>query len=135
MSSTVHEHRSAPSHGGDEGSHAAEANLAIAGMDCASCVAHVTRAAMQQGGAEACDVNLARGRAVVKFDPTHTTPRRIADSITTSGYPAAIETGETPDASSEQRRLHHQAEHAESWLRRAIVAIALWLPVEVAHWI
>jgi Cu+-exporting ATPase len=87
------------------------------------------------GGVEACDVSLARGRAVVKFDPARTNAHQIADAITESGYPAAPESGDTPDANAEEHRLHHQAEHAQSWLRRAIAGIALWAPVEAAHWI
>ncbi|HEX2971180.1 MAG TPA: heavy metal-associated domain-containing protein, partial [Tepidisphaeraceae bacterium] len=63
-----------------------EASIAVTGMDCASCVAHVGKAAGAVAGVEACDINLARGRAVVRFDPKQTDPEHIAQAISQSGY-------------------------------------------------
>jgi Cu+-exporting ATPase len=110
-----------------------EATLSVSGMDCASCVAHVEKAARKVGGVEGCSVNLARGRAVVRFDPTQTDVEKVAAAITDSGYPAhaEVEIG----ANAEEKRVAQQAEHARSWFRRAIVGVALWLPVEALHWI
>src|SRR6187551_1652165 len=110
-----------------------EAIFAVSGMDCASCVAHVEKAARKVGGVEACSVNLARGRAVVRFDPAQTDIEKVAAAITDSGYPAhaEVETG----ANAEEHRVAQQAEHARSWFRRAIVGVTLWLPVEALHWI
>src|SRR5689334_279090 len=98
-----------------------EAALAVEGMDCASCVSHVEQAAAKVPGVQACSVNLARGRAVVKFDPSRTNPRQIADGAR--------------DAHAEHLRMTRQQAHAERWLRRAVVGAALWLPVELAHWV
>ena len=52
-----------------EPSSTSSATLSVAGMDCASCVAHVEKAARGVDGVNAARVNLARGRAVVEFDP------------------------------------------------------------------
>ena len=104
-------------------------------MDCASCVAHVERAARSQPGVEVCQVNLARGRAAVQYDPGRTDPDRIAAAITDAGYPAAPESPGVAAANVEEERLQRQRQEATSWLRRAIVAIVLWLPVELTHWI
>jgi Cu+-exporting ATPase len=115
----------------------AEAALSVEGMDCASCVSHVERATAKVSGVQACSVNLARGRAVVRFDPALTNPQQIAEAVSQSGYPATPEaTPESPsDPHAEQLRVARQHAHAERWLRRAMVGIALWFPVELAHWI
>jgi P-type Cu+ transporter len=110
-----------------------EATLAVSGMDCASCVAHVEKAASKVAGVEACSVNLARGRAVVKFDPARTDLDQVAAAITDAGYPAHAELHH--GANAEEERIAEHAAHAKSWLMRAVVGIALWLPVEALHWI
>src|SRR4051812_9761557 len=68
-----------------------EIGLSVGGMDCASCVAHVEHAAAAVPGVEAVRVNLARGRAAVRFDPGRVTPDRIAAAITDAGYPSVPE--------------------------------------------
>src|SRR5687767_4640638 len=110
-----------------------EADIAVSGMTCASCVAHVERAARKVAGVSRADVNLARGRAVVHFDGHRTTPEQIAGAITDAGYPAAPETPGIAAGNVEEQRLHHQHEHARAWLRRAAIGVALWLPVEATH--
>ena len=110
-----------------------ELGFTVSGMDCASCVAHVEKAALAVPGVREVSVNLARGRAVVKLDsPASADPHAIADAITHSGYPAAVESGV---GNVEEQRVAEQAHHVDSWLRRAVVALALWLPVELLHWI
>ncbi|HEY7089173.1 MAG TPA: heavy metal translocating P-type ATPase [Tepidisphaeraceae bacterium] len=112
-----------------------EAAIQVNGMDCASCVAHVEKAAGRTEGVQSCDVNLARGRAVVRFDPSRTNPKAVADAITSVGYPAIPERADSDPAQLEQERLEHQHHEASAWLRRAIIAILLWLPVEATHWL
>jgi Cu+-exporting ATPase len=113
---------------------ATEAAFGVAGMDCASCVAHVEKAAQRVGGVQECQVNLARGRAVVKFDPEKTNATQIAGAITSAGYPATPEDIRESQASAEEARLNRQRDEARAWFRRAVTAIALWLPVELLHW-
>jgi Cu+-exporting ATPase len=107
------------------------ATINIAGMSCASCVAHVTKAARGVPGVGEVAVNLAGGRANVQFDADHTDPAHIAAAITDAGYAAqpAVAAGGT-----EEQRLQTQVRHARGWLNRAVVGMALWLPVEAAHW-
>ena len=112
-----------------------EAALTISGMDCASCVAHVERAARTVPGVQACQVNLARGRALVKFDPSRTDPAKVAAAITESGYTAAPEDSGLSTENVEERRLRRQMLEARDWLLRALAGIILWLPVELAHWL
>src|SRR5687767_11036648 len=112
-----------------------EAALHVQGMTCASCVAHVEKAARTLPGVAGARVNLARGRAVVDYDPKRVDPQRIADAITDAGYPAAPEETGIEAGNVEAHRVHEHMHHARAWLRRAVVGIALWLPVELVHWI
>jgi Cu+-exporting ATPase len=112
---------------------ACEVGIAVTGMDCASCVSHVQRAIDKVPGVQAASVNLARGRATVRFDPKQTDVAHIADAITRSGYPSKPEDATVGAAEAEQERSDHQAHHAKGWFRRAMIGIALWLPVEAAH--
>jgi Cu+-exporting ATPase len=111
---------------------AREVVLNVEGMDCASCVAHVTKAAGKLDGVAACDVNLALGRAVVKFDPQKIAPEQIASTITDAGYPA---TPQTDDPTEQHALSDRQAAHARAWLGRAIVGGILWAPMEALHWL
>src|SRR5206468_12198193 len=71
----------------------------------------------------------------VRFDSNRTDASAIAKAISDSGYQATPESDHVSPIEHEEHRLMHQAEHAKAWLRRAIVGIALWLPVELTHWI
>jgi P-type Cu+ transporter len=112
-----------------------DAAFAVNGMDCASCVAHVSKAARSVPGVQTIDVNLARGRASARFDPTITNPEKIAAAITQSGYPAEPESPGISSGNLEEGRLAKQIHHANAWLRRAIAGLVLWAPVEIAHWV
>jgi Cu+-exporting ATPase len=104
------------------------ATVHIEGMNCASCVGHVQKAAQKVPGVEACEVNLATGRATVRFDPNQTDPGKIATAITAVGYAAEPE-------SAEGHSHHKHEDHMVAWRSRAIAGIILWLPLEVTHWI
>ena len=71
----------------------------IAGMNCASCVSHVQKSAKDVPGVQDCQVNLASGRASVRFDPHQTDPKHIADAISRGGYDA---TAQQPGADKAQ---------------------------------
>jgi Cu+-exporting ATPase len=111
-----------------------ETAIDVQGMTCASCVSHVTKAATALPGVRAADVNLARGRAVVRFDPHAVQPDQIARAITDAGYPAKPEAHDHDAAEAEQHRHEHQREHAREWGWRALLGFVLWFPVEVVHW-
>jgi Cu+-exporting ATPase len=109
-----------------------EAAITVGGMDCASCVTHVEKALRGVQGVRDGQVNLARGRATVRFDPAQTDEHAIARAISEAGYLAAPE---SPDpANVEEERLMHQHVHARGWLLRAVVGLLLWLPLEALHW-
>ena len=109
-------------------------DLSVGGMTCASCVAHVERAIRNVPGVASADVNLARGRASVRFDPGKTDPARIAGAVTGAGYVAVPESPGAAGENVEEQRLRRQMHEARSWFRRAVVGIILWLPLEATHW-
>jgi Cu+-exporting ATPase len=113
----------------------ASAVLDVEGMTCASCVAHVQSAMGKVPGVAGVQVNLARGKASVTFDPRRTNLRQISDAGTAVGYPTSVPDVEIDAGRAEADRLRRQAKEASAWFWRAVVGIALWLPVEVAHWL
>jgi Cu+-exporting ATPase len=112
----------------------AEAAFSVTGMNCAGCVNHVEKTASAVTGVESAQVNLARGRATVTFDARMTSAQAIADALTLSGYPSTPEVAGADAAVAETERLRSQEAHTRRWLRRALVGVALWLPVEAVHW-
>src|SRR5439155_10791449 len=76
-----------------------------------------------------------RGRAVVEFDSSKTNPTAVAAAITESGYPAHAHEIGGDEANAEMQRVEEQSAHARSWFRRAMIGVALWLPVELLHWV
>lgn len=120
--------------GNDGGTGTVQTFLRVDGMDCASCVAAVERAASKVGGVRDIRVNLARGRALLRYDPSLTSESAVADAITKVGYPAEIEP-RTGDGAGEDARVRKQALEAQGWLKRSLVAGVLWLPFELTHWI
>ena len=113
---------------------AEEADFSVTGMDCASCVAHVEKALRTAPGVEACRVNLARGRAWARFDPNRTNPGDLAAAVSGVGYPTTADTPGVAAGNVEDQRLQRQAREARAWLRRWVVGVVLWLPLEVTHW-
>ena len=114
----------------------ATAAIAIDGMTCMGCVATVTKAINKMPGVTGIDINLARGRATLGYDPHQTDPAAVATAITAAGYPAHQEHGDDPSlqAAAEAERAAHRHEHATTWKRRAIVGLCLWAPLELTHW-
>ena len=113
---------------------AEETALEVGGMNCASCVAHVEKTLRNVPGVAAAQVNLARGRASVRFDPSRTDPHRLAKAVSDAGYPSTPETPGVAEGNVEEQRLQRQAHAARAWFRRAVVGILLWLPLEATHW-
>ncbi len=108
-----------------------ERTLRVDGMDCASCVAHVEKAIKKLPGIQHVAVNLALGRAQVKFDPAAVDEEQIAAEVTGAGYPAHVARA---DASPKEQDDAHEA-HARRWLFRGVLGMVLWAPVEALHWI
>jgi Cu+-exporting ATPase len=103
-------------------------NFDVEGMHCASCVASVEKSVMKVPGALSCRVNLATGRAAISFDPSQANSDALSHAISESGYSARSE-------SSPAQHQHSHEDHEQIWLRRAVIGVVLWLPLELTHWI
>jgi copper chaperone len=60
----------------------------IGGMHCASCSILIDETVEELPGVRSSRTDLRRNRATVEYDPDSTTPARIAEAITDTGYPA-----------------------------------------------
>ena len=65
-----------------------KANLAIEGMTCGNCIAHVGRTLRSLPGVTAEAVEL--GKATIAFDPAVIERSAIEKALTEDGYPAHI---------------------------------------------
>lgn len=99
--------------------------VAISGMTCASCVAHVGRALRKVPGVAEAQVNLATERAAVSHDPGVSVQALIA-AIESAGYGASL----VRDGSSDEdaRRRDEEVRRKRSLL---IFAFALFIPTLV----
>ncbi|CAN5750557.1 heavy metal translocating P-type ATPase [soil metagenome] len=64
----------------------AKLELPIEGMTCASCVRRVEKALSTMDGVQTADVNYALARATVTYDPVRTSPKVLAEAVTSAGY-------------------------------------------------
>ncbi|WP_290654835.1 heavy metal translocating P-type ATPase [Idiomarina sp.] len=67
----------------------------VDGMSCASCVGRIEKALMGQRGVAEAQVNLATGKATVKFDQP-ATPATLIDLIKEAGYQPRLQSAEIP---------------------------------------
>jgi len=99
--------------------------LAIEGMNCASCVGRVERALSAVPGVASTSVNLATERAAVEVDG-EVAPAALIDAVREAGYTARPL--ESLDAGKEEAR---RAEEGASLRRDLLIAAALSAPVFV----
>ncbi len=66
------------------------ADLAVAGMSCASCSGRVERALLRVPGVLSADVNLASERARVRFAAGATDPGELSAAVRAAGYEVAV---------------------------------------------
>ena len=64
--------------------------LAIKGMTCGGCVAAVKVQLKRTEGVSAYDVSLEKAEADVTYDPAKTDPKRIAASVSQTGFEASV---------------------------------------------
>ncbi len=68
-----------------------QVNLPIAGMTCASCVAHVEGGLNKLPGVAGATVNLANERATVRFDPAETNIDQMVAAVRDVGYDVVVD--------------------------------------------
>ncbi|MGH7318613.1 MAG: heavy-metal-associated domain-containing protein [Candidatus Rokuibacteriota bacterium] len=76
----------------------AKTTLTIKGMTCGGCVAAVKVQLKKTEGVTAYDVSLEKGEAGVSYDAAKTTPEKIAESVSKTGFETSVKTsGEKKD--------------------------------------
>lgn len=79
--------------------------LNVRGMTCAACSGRLERVLNKLPGVYSANVNLAMGKAVVKFNPAETSPAEIRRTISDTGFtPEAILDEDNSDREQKQRR-------------------------------
>lgn len=68
----------------------ARTTLTIKGMTCGGCVATVKLQLQRTEGVTGYEVSLAKGAAEVSYDPTRTDPKKIAESVSRTGFEATV---------------------------------------------
>jgi copper chaperone len=68
----------------------ARTTLAIKGMTCGGCVAAVKVQLKKTEGVLAYEVSLEKAEAEVSYDPAKTEPKKIADSVSKTGFEASV---------------------------------------------
>ncbi|MBI2910880.1 MAG: heavy metal translocating P-type ATPase, partial [Chloroflexi bacterium] len=84
---------------------AVRVDLAITGMTCASCVAHVEKALKGVAGVRSASVNLATERATVEYAPAQTSVAALVAAVDDVGYGAReLESAGPADREREERQ-------------------------------
>lgn len=68
----------------------AQTTLSVQGMTCGGCVAAVKVQLKRTEGVTAYEVSLEKAEAEVSYDPAQTTPERIAESVSKTGFKASV---------------------------------------------
>jgi len=79
--------------------------LTIEGMNCASCAAHVEKAARKIEGIAVANVNLATGKLTLKFDEKKASVRQVMDAVDSAGYKALDREKEEKTRRTEAQKL------------------------------
>ena len=74
----------------------ATTTLAVDGMTCGGCVASVKLQLRRTEGVSAYDVSLEKGEAMVTYDADVTTPEKIAESVSKTGFEASVKPEKAP---------------------------------------
>ena len=82
------------------GAETAKTTLKIQGMTCEGCVPTIKMQLKNTEGVIAYEVSFEKGEAVVSYDPANTTPAKIAQSVSQTGYMASVNGAGAPTSSS-----------------------------------
>lgn len=96
-----------------------EKSFAIEGMNCASCAAHVEKAAAKVEGITFASVNLATERLTISYDERKASLNQVVDAVSKAGYKAI-------DDEKERRASRPEAERLR---KRLIWSLAFTVPL------
>ena len=96
--------------------------LIVNGMACAACAARIEKRMRRLDGVDLCNVNLASGRAQIRYDAEKLNEETICDTINRMGFSAhPAETGERA-----------KQENPKRLLLEAVLSAVLTLPMLLA---
>lgn len=99
--------------------------IPVAGMTCASCVAHIEKAVGKLPGVTSVSVNLATEKADVHYEPSVVRLGAIKKAITDAGYtPLETEAGTAADADAERK-----AREIRTMWQKFVTAVAASIPL------
>src|SRR5512144_2533280 len=108
-----------------------EAEFAVEGMSCASCVSRIESPIRAVPGVEDVTVNLGTERASVDLDARRTSPAEVISAVEAIGYHARARDTHRVAGAEDEERAARRAEIADL-TRRVVVGALLTLPVAVA---
>jgi Cu+-exporting ATPase len=106
--------------------------LKVTGMHCASCASHVRKAIESTPGVTAAEVSVTGGTATVSGSSLDIDS--IVHAVRKGGYDATVMEELASPSELHSEIEHHHATNERLWRRRAFIGLALWLPMEIAHW-
>ena len=104
------------------GADAGLAEFGVEGMTCASCAVRVERALLRTDGVIEAGVNLATGRATVRFDPSTTGPAGLVAAVAAIGYGASLPDRVVPPAAAVGAPAAGRGDEERAWWWRVVVA-------------
>jgi copper chaperone CopZ len=103
--------------------HATTIDLPVAGLDCASCAAHIEKAVAAVPGVQDVHVLVSAGRATIAFDPDRVSTDWIKTAIREAGY--SVPEPIAHEAPTAQRR---DVGQIVGWATLGLVAVSLVVP-------
>ncbi|MCW5756253.1 MAG: cadmium-translocating P-type ATPase [Phycisphaeraceae bacterium] len=106
--------------------------LRIDGMHCAGCVGSVEKALKRTPGVAQAMVSLAGGSALVRGSGLNA--QELASVVSQTGFDATPASTRNAAADLADRLGKDDGKQARAWRWRVMLGVALWLPMELAHW-
>ncbi len=105
----------------------------VSGMTCAGCASSVERAVSKSDNVKSASVSYALGRAIVSGEDLEND--EVVETIRRAGFDAEPLDGGASVVEARRQFEQKQQQHEHQWRRRAIVAISLWVPMALLHWL
>ena len=105
--------------------------IRVTGMTCTGCAASLQRVLENRQRITAANVSFAAGKAIV--EGVHLQSGNLLGLIQSRGFGAElISPDDSADLNSDIE--NQQLRNENTWRRRAIVGVGLWVPLEILHW-
>jgi Cu+-exporting ATPase len=106
-------------------------SLSVEGMHCAGCVGTVESALRGVAGVESAAVNLTSGTALVRGRGLNA--EQLAQAVSAQGFTAKSLEPQRSLADQRSELEEKQQRNVRAWRQRALLGLALWLPLMLLH--